>query len=98
MDGKVSEGERFGMISDMTGKTLIKLEKLWYGDHFAVPSLPDDIFCIINVGEYRVDAIRRTEAFKLKEDGYGYIGSGVVEFKRTEDVFFIPVGIIGVDE
>ena len=50
MDGKVSEGERFGMRGDMTGKTLIKFEKLWYGDHFAVPSLPDDIFCIINVG------------------------------------------------
>ena len=98
MDGKVSEGERFGMRGDMTGKTLIKLEKLWYGDHFSVPSLPGDIFCVVNVEEYRIDAIKRTEAMKLKENGYGYVGSGFVEFKRTEEVCFIPVGIIGVDE
>lgn len=69
----------------------MKLEKLWYGDHFSVPSLPDDIFCVIDVEQHVIKAINRTAAIKLKEKGYGYIGGGIVYFMRTEEVCFIPV-------
>ena len=76
----------------------MKLEKLWYGDHFSVPSLPDEIFCVFSMQAHRVVAVNRTKAISLKENGYGYIGAGMVSFKRTEEVCFIPVGIIGADE
>lgn len=76
----------------------MKLEKLWYGDHFSLPGSPDEIFCVFSVQPHRVVAVKRAAAMKLKENGYGYIGAGMASFKRTDDIRFIPVGTIGADE